>query len=147
MKLPLPQRGQPFDVAFIYDIVNSVNELWSKVTVSASAYASLWTINGRKINRNSEVKFVTGYVKLPKPSADVAAGTKVDFEYFFDLAFKYPPVVTVSPVSAGTATGTAKSATAMITTLTTNMVKGSVRFDEKGTYDIGINIIAIGVPN
>lgn len=145
MKLPLPQRGQPLDVAFIYDLVNSVNQLWSKLTVSVSAYASLWTVGGRKNIRNSEVKIVTGYYKIGKTSVD-SAGAKESFEYYFDIAFKSIPVVVATAIATEGSSATSKSGTATITSVTTNMVKGTVRFDDKGTIDMGVNIIAIGEP-
>ena len=48
MKLPLPQRGQPFDVSLISNIITSINDLWDSLVVNASNYASLWTIEGKK---------------------------------------------------------------------------------------------------
>jgi hypothetical protein len=43
MKLPVPQRGQPFDVSLISGIITSINELWDNLVINASNYASLAT--------------------------------------------------------------------------------------------------------
>jgi hypothetical protein len=146
MKLPIPQRGQPLDVTFISDIVRSVNDLYDKVAIKISAYASLWTLSGRKQVRSSEVKFVSGQVKINTEKA-ASASFYVDFEYRFDIAFKYPPVVTATPISLrSTASNAAKNATVILTNVTTSSVNGSVKFETAGEFTVGVNIIAIGIP-
>jgi hypothetical protein len=146
MKLPIPQRGQPLDVTFISDIVRSVNDLYDKVAIKISAYASLWTLSGRKQVRSSEVKFVSGQVKI-NTEKTTNADQYVDFEYRFDIAFKYPPVVTATPISLrATASNAAKNATVILTSVTTSSVRGAVKFETSGEFTVGVNVIAIGIP-
>lgn len=146
MKLPIPQRGQPLDVTFISDIVRSINDLYDKVAIKISAYASLWTVSGRKQVRSSEVKFVSGQVKI-NTEKTTNADQYVEFEYRFDIAFKYPPVVTASPISLrDTASTAAKNATIVLTSVTTNSVRGVAKFETSGEFTVGVNIIAIGIP-
>lgn len=145
MKLPIPQRGQPLDVTFISDIVRAVNDLYDKVAIKVSAYANLWTVSGRKQVRASEVKFVTGQVKI-NTEKTTAADQYVDFEYRFDIAFKFPPVVTATPISSDTASVAAKNATVILTNVTTNSVKGTVKFEIAGSFSVSVNVIAIGIP-
>jgi hypothetical protein len=146
MKLPIPQKGQPLDVTFISDIIRSVNDLYDKVAIKVSAYANLWTVNGRKQVRSSEVKFVSGQVKI-NTEKTTNNDQYVDFEYRFDIAFKFPPVVTATPISLETTPSkSAKDATVIVTTVTTNSVKGTVKFETKGEFTVGVNIIAIGIP-
>jgi hypothetical protein len=144
MKLPVPQRGQPLDVSFVYDIVNSINELWNRVAVNASEYASLWTIAGRKSVRATEIKFISGQVQLSKTS--VTANTFEEFSYNFDIAFRYPPVVTASPISIASATDASKSCYVIITEVSPSGVKGVVKFEIAGNISMAVNLIAIGVP-
>ena len=144
MKLPVPQRGQPLDVSFVYDIVNSINELWNRVAVNVSAYASLWTVDGRKNVRATEIKFVTGQVTLSKTS--VTANSYQDFSYNFDIAFKYPPVVTATPISIASPSDASKNCYAIITEVTPSSIKGVVKFETAGTVSMAVNIIAVGSP-
>jgi hypothetical protein len=146
MKLPIPQRGQPLDVTFLSDIVRSVNDLYDKVAIKVSAYASLWTASGRKQIRSSEVKFVSGQVKV-NTEKTTSTDQYVDFEYRFDIAFKFPPVVTATPISLrATTSKAAKDATVILTSVGTNSVRGTVKFETIGEFTVGVNIIAIGVP-
>jgi hypothetical protein len=146
MKLPIPQRGQPLDVTFISDIVRSINDLYDKVAIKVSAYANLWTVGGRKQVRSSEIKFVSGQVKI-NTEKTTSADQYVDFEYRFDIAFKFPPVVTATPISLNqNASKSAKDATVILTGVTTNSVKGTVKFETTGEFSVGINLIAIGIP-
>lgn len=146
MKLPIPQRGQPLDVTFISDIVRSINDLYDKVAIKVSAYANLWTVTGRKQVRSSEVKFVTGQVKI-NTEKTTSNDQYVDFEYRFDIAFRYPPVTTATPISLrDTASKSSKDATVILTSVTTNSVRGTVKFETKGEFTVGVNIIAVGIP-
>jgi hypothetical protein len=147
MKLPIPQRGQPLDVTFISDIVRSVNDLYDKVAIKVSAYANLWTVGGRKQVRSSEVKFVSGQVKI-NTEKTTSSDQYVDFEYRFDIAFKFAPIVTATPISlrSGGASKAAKDATVILTDVTTNSVRGTAKFETIGEFTVGVNIIAIGIP-
>lgn len=144
MKLPIPQRGQPLDVSFIYDLVSSINDLWDKVAVSVSSYASIWTPQGRTSVRVTDVKFVSGQVDLSK--TDVTANSYQDFSYTFEVPFSTTPVVTATPVAKGTATDASKSCYIVLTEVTPTSVKGVVKFEIKGTAPMSINILAIGKP-
>lgn len=143
MKLPVPQRGQPFDVSLVYKIIESINGLWDRIAVNASAYAILWTSQGKKNIRNSEVKIITGQQKLT--NSTVKANEYQKFSYTFDIPFKFPPIVTVSPISTDSSDAT-KNTYAVITAVDTTKVEGFVKFELAGTSNMSVNIIAIGVP-
>lgn len=147
MKLPVPQRGQPLDVAFINDIVSSVNELWNKIMVNISAYSSLWTLAGRKSIKTSESKFVSGYQEVTL-GATTTAGASQEFTFTFDVGFMYPPIVVVSPVSTSTSSAIKTSLRAIITAVTTTDVKIIIVNEGTSSADIkvGVNLIAVGVP-
>ncbi len=146
MKLPVPQRGQPFDISFVYKMTESINSLWDKIAVNVSTYASLWTREGIKQRRITEVKIITGKAPL-NLGATVTADSYKEFIYDFDIPFSTPPVVCASPIIDGTTTAANKNVYAVISSITTSQVKGFVKFEKAG--DIGgmsVNIIAIGVP-
>lgn len=142
-KIALPNRGQPLDVTFIYTIVKSINDVWEELTKKSSSYSSLWTPDGQKNVYGSEVKIITGRVKIG--ASDVTTDSFQEFSYVFDVPFGYPPVVTVTP-SATDATDAAKNAYAVITQTTESQIKGYIKFENKGKVDISINIVAIGIP-
>lgn len=150
MKLPEPSRGQPLDVSFIGQMVKSINLLWDKLIINASSYASIWTEKGRKALRASDIKVVTGRYDTAITTASATATTK-PFTYDFDIAFKYPPIVTATPLSAGstsTPTKALQGLRAIITETTTSRVTGIIVFEGGAdAVTISVNIIAIGIPN
>ncbi len=146
MKLPVPQRGQPFDISFVYKMTESINALWDRIAVNVSSYASLWTVNGIKQRRITEVKIVTGKKDLGL-GASVTLNQSVRFDYDFDIPFSLPPIVTATPSVDGTATSANKNAYVVITSITTSRVEGFVKFELAGNVGgMSVNIIAIGVP-
>lgn len=142
MKLPIPQRGQPFDVSLISNIITSINELWDNLVVNVSNYASLKTSEGRKSVRLTEVKLVTGTYELANQSIKTAGEPK-SFNYAFDMPYALPPVVTAT-VQATDNTTQSKNAFAVITSVTESRVEGVVVFSSKGTASVIVNIIAVG---
>lgn len=142
MKLPLPQRGQPFDVSLLSNIITSINDLWDNLVINTSNYASLWTLEGKKSIRSSEVKMVTG--KTQNINGTFKDGETKEFSYDFDSPFLLPPIVTAT-VQAITNDDPSKSAYAVITSVDVSGVKGIIRFERKGQASIAVNVIAIGV--
>ena len=146
MKLPLPQRGQPFDLSLIYDIINTINQLWSEVASRVSAYASVDTSVGRKTVKGSDVKIVGGYKEIISDTTVVSGDTRA-FQYDFANNFAYPPIVTATPVeTSSNATNAGKNVTVVLTSITTTRVDGIVRFNTDGQVSVGLNLVAIGIP-
>lgn len=145
MKLPTPQRGQPLDVSFIGDIVASINSIWDKIVINASAYSSLWTLEGRKALKSSESKIATGQVTIQTTSATANGFEK--FSYEFEIAFRYPPIVTATVQNANT-NDFSRGLRVVITNTTTSSVDGIVIFETASTESAQtlVNLIAIGVP-
>jgi hypothetical protein len=143
-KVPLPERGQPIDVTYIYELTKAVNDLSAQVS---SATYKTTTVDagtaGPQSVKTSEAKFVGGYVEVPSRTA--TASTEAEFSFTYS-DFKYAPIVTATPINVkGTPAG--KSVTVTLTSVTQSRVDGIVRFNTAGDLTIGINIIAIGVPN
>lgn len=147
-KIPLPQRGQPIDLTYLYDIANAVNNISTQVAASsASKYVTVDTaVSGKQSVKFSETKVVGGYIEVANNSTVNASN---ETEFSFDIPngeFKYAPIVTATPIMIGT-TDAGKSANVILKNITTSKVTGIVKFGVAGEAKIGINLIIIGIPN
>jgi hypothetical protein len=143
-KVPLPERGQPIDVTYIYELTKAVNDLSAQVS---SATYKTTTVSagtaGPQSVKTSEAKFVGGFVEVPSRTATAATEAEFSFSY---SDFKYTPIVTATPVNIkGTPAGS--NVTVTITSVTNTRVDGVVRFNAAGDLTVGVNLIIIGIPN
>lgn len=144
--IPLPERGQPLDVTYIYSIVQSINELYTQVGISKKGYISVDTpTSGPQTVRTSEASVMGGY-ELVSPSSNQSAGSFLPWSHDFEKEFKYPPIVTATAYNRGT-TDTGKDVTVTINSITTTKVEGTIKFNTGGEITMGINVIAVGIPN
>lgn len=145
-KVPLPERGQPLDVSYIYQLANALNELSTQVSPATYKYVTVDTLGvGKQSVKASEARIIGGYVDVVS-SATKSAGNEVAFSYDFAADFKYPPVVTATPINTG-GTDAGKNVSVVLKTITTSKVEGIVRFNSTGDLSVAVNIIAIGIPN
>ena len=140
--IPIPQPGQPIDQSYIYQIVDTLNSVSTKVSsnFAESRYQSPYVTQSQ---RTSEMSFVGGY-KVVQTWSQVAEDQIVNFTYDFGVTFAYPPIVTLTPVLISN-TPAGKTVTAVIVSTSNTQVTGSIRFEAKGAAAVGVNIIAIGV--
>lgn len=144
-KIPLPERGQPLDLSYIYQIANAVNELSSEVSPAVYKYVTVDNpITGKQGLRASETRIIAGYAEVSS-NEDVLAGSSQSFTYDFPTDFKYPPIVTATILNGGSDTG--NDVSIVLNSVTTSNIKGTVKFNVSGKVTIVANIIAIGVPN
>lgn len=144
-KVPLPERGQPLDLTYIYQLANAVNDLASQVSSSSNRYTSIETPSGEQSVKTSDARIVAGYYEISNLSANTA-GTETEFEYSFSN-FQYPPIVTATPILVGdVATDASKDVTVVLRTITTNKVTGIIKFNTIGVSSIGINLVIVGIP-
>lgn len=145
--VPLPERGQPLDVTYIYALAESLNDLATQVTSTSSNYTSIDTSTGagKQTLKTSESRIIGGYLTVVN-NATVVASDEREFGYDFSPSFKYPPIVTVTPVNIGN-TPAGQNVTVLLKTVTTSRVEGVVRFGASGDLSVAVNLIAIGVPN
>ena len=145
-KIPLPERGQPLDVTYIYQLANTVNDLSSQISSATYNYAVIDTQNaGKQSMKTSDVKIVGGYIQVATGST-VNVGQEKSFSYSFQNGFKYPPIVTATAINIG-GTNAGKNVLVILNNITTTSVDGIVRYNESGDLSIVVNVIAIGVPN
>jgi hypothetical protein len=145
-KIPLPERGQPIDVGYLYQIANAVNQISDKVNTTGFNYTTIDTPSAGKQNiRTSETRIIGGSVSVASNSPQTADSTKY-FEYSYNQNFKYPPIVTATIFNNGK-TPAGEAATVILTSIDTDGVKGLVRFNKAGNVSTTINLMIIGIPN
>jgi hypothetical protein len=68
--------------------------------------------------------------------------------YFSDFPsdFKYPPIVTATPVNFGN-TAAGQDVSVVLKTVTTSQIQGIVKFGVGGTASVAVNLIVVGIPN
>ena len=145
-KIPLPERGQPLDLSYIYQIAQTVNELASQLSPTTARYTSVDTVSaGTQSVRTSDSRIVGGYVTVANNTTTSPDG-EGSFSYNFN-DFAYAPIVTATPILIGdTAPESGKDITVVITRVTTNRVEGIVKFNTIGVASVGVNLIAVGIP-
>jgi hypothetical protein len=144
--LPVPERGQPLDVTYIYQIVKAINDLSTQVSPSTYKYVTVDTPNaGKQSVKASEARVIGGYVQVTT-STTQTAGSSQPFAYDFPSEFKFAPVVTATPVNVGN-TDAGKDVTVILKSVSTSKVEGTVKFNSGGDTSIGINLVIIGIPN
>ena len=145
-KIPLPERGQPLDVPYIYILVDTVNQLSTEVSSATYNYTTVDTVSaGKQSVKTSETRIIGGYVEVANNSTVTAASEK-SFSYDFPSDFKYQPIATATPVNIGN-TPAGQNVSVILKTVTTSKVEGIVRFGASGDLSLAVNLIIIGIPN
>ena len=145
-KIPLPERGQPLDVPYIYKLVDTVNQLSTEVSSATYNYTTVDTVSaGKQSVKTSETRIIGGYVEVANNSTVTAASEK-SFSYDFPSDFKYQPIATATPVNIGN-TPAGQNVNVILKTVTTSKVEGIVRFGASGDLSLAVNLIIIGIPN
>jgi hypothetical protein len=145
-KIPLPERGQPLDLSYIYQVANAVNELSSQLSPTTGRYTSIDTASaGQQSVRTSDARIVGGYVTVTNSSTTSPDGEGT-FSYNFS-DFNYAPVVTATPILIDqNSTESGKDISIVLTKVTNNRVEGIVRFNTIGVASVGVNLLMVGIP-
>jgi hypothetical protein len=145
-RLPVPDRGQPLDVAYIYRMVSSINNLAEQIDSSTEKRTRIVTKDDSQPQdaRTSDVKFFASFQQIYS-QVEVRQGETKDFSFQIS-GFKFPPIATVTPVNTET-TSASNDATTVITSITNSEIRGFVRFNSSGQVNTGVNVIAIGIPD
>lgn len=145
-KIPIPERGQPLDVTYFYQIATAVNDLAKQI--SSATYNST-TINSpsgaKETVKTSEARIFAGYSTVATNST-VSAGNEKPFSITFDNGFKYIPIVSATAVNTG-GTAVGKDVSVVVKNITTSQVDGTVKFNSSGDVSLTVHVIAIGIPN
>lgn len=145
-KVPLPERGQPLDVSYIYQLADTINDLSTQVSSATYNYTTIDSgTAGKQSVKTSETRFVGGYVSVANNST-VSASSEKTFSYSFPSDYKYAPIVTATAVNVG-GTPAGQNVTVILQNITTSKVDGVVRFGASGDLSLAVNLIIIGIPN
>ena len=145
-QISLPERGQPVDLSYLYKIVNSINELYTEISSSKYNYVTVGTPDGGKQTaKTSESKIEGGYVPVTN-NTTYSAGDEQTFNYDFSGNFKYPPIVTVSPLNVG-GTPAGRNVSVVLKSVSTSRASFVVKFNSSGVSSVVVNLIAVGIPN
>lgn len=145
-KLPLPSRGQPIDVPFIYQMVSSLNQLSDQVSSATYNYTTIDTASaGKQQIKTSEARMIGGSINVANDSTLTGATTR-NFTYTFPGDFKYTPIVTATPVNIGKTTA-GENVSVILTDITRSSVTGIVKFNVAGNVSVSVNLVIIGIPN
>jgi hypothetical protein len=141
-----PDRGQPIDVPYLYQIVTRINELASQIEESSAKYTTVYTreLSDPQNLRTSDAKFFATYIDLPQQLQITSRGQKESFSVTMS-GFRYPPIVTATPVNTGTSDA-GNDVTVSISSVTTSRIDGFATFNSTGSVNVAVNIMAIGIP-
>jgi len=144
-KVPLPDRGQPLDVTYMYQLANAINDVSDSVSTATNKYATIDTRSIGKLNfKIPDIRIYAGYVDMTNNQV-VSATQIVEKSIDFGVAFTYPPIVTATVVNNNTQ-ASGNSATVVVSASSTTSASFRVRFDSAGEASVGVNFIATGVP-
>jgi hypothetical protein len=145
-KLPLPERGQPLDVTYIYQLADTVNNLSAQVSSASYNYTTIDTSSaGKQSIKTSEARVIGGIVKVADNST-VSASSEKTFSYDFPSDFKYSPIVSATVVNTGN-TPAGQNVSVVLKKPTTSRVEGVVRFGASGNLSLDVHLLIIGIPN
>jgi hypothetical protein len=142
--IPLPQRGQPIDFNYIYQIVSAVNTISTQV-VNQSKNININTDSGSQNVDVAHLGIDATYFNVNATSESVDA--PVSGSYTFKTSFKVPPIVTITPY-AKTQSAVNYDAIVVITEVTQTDVKFKVTFpnaSKKSKGSISVYLTAIGI--
>lgn len=138
-----PERGQPIDVDYLYEIVSAINTINNQIVSTSNAESR---VSGANPTSTDALK--TSSLKVYASQVSIASG-KFDADQTFTQglrfpsAFLYPPVVTVTPLVQNFKEQS-KNVIVAIENVTTGGVDILVTFKKSGQVDIDVHVIAIG---
>jgi hypothetical protein len=140
--LPLPQRGQPIDYDYLYLLASTINNIAGQL--SAKDTGNIIDKEPGSTQENITIGR-TAIVAKKFNLKRTAAGTgNVSFNVSFGTTFDYPPVVTITPKRNAT-TGESPIDIVYINDITQTNVTGVVNTSAKGTFNIDLQLIAVGI--
>lgn len=145
-KVPLPDRGQPLDVSYLYQLAEAINNLSNELSPSTAKYTIIDTVsNGKQSVRTSDSRIIGGFVEVNNGSTTTPGSEQV-FSYTFS-DFAYVPIVTATPITTAlNSTDSSKDVSVVLTNITSTRVDGVVKFNTIGVSSVGVNLVIVGIP-
>lgn len=142
MQIPYPQRGQPIDVNYLYQIAKQVNTLTSQISNTSTVLSSVDNGEvGRKDSRTNNLHFFATTINIKKGS--VTASTTEPWTVTFSPNFLYKPIVVATVVNKNNSTA-GNNIIVSVKDVSTNTATGNILFNTAGSIDVNVNVIAIG---
>lgn len=144
-QINLPERGQPVDLSLLRTIINAINDIYKEISPSVSKFVKIAIPNKPDVDlRLSDAKMLAAYKEVAN-SKSVNAGNEETVTIQIS-GFREPPIVTATARNvAGTAAGSNVSVT--LKSVTATSIEIVVKFNAAGSATVGLNVIAIGIPN
>lgn len=144
-QINLPERGQPVDLSLLRTIITAINEIYTQISPSISKFVKI-AVAGKPDQdlRLSDAKMLAAYKEVAN-SKTVNPGNEETVTIQVS-GFREPPIVTATARNVG---GTASGSNVSVTlkTVTATSIEVVVKFNAAGSATVGINVIAIGIPN
>ena len=146
MAIDLPAIGQPLDVEYIYQMINEINTLSTKISNTSDRISAITSPGASTLySRTGDLKVVAGYTIVSSGGTSVSVNEALDWQHQFKQEFSRIPVVTATPVNTG-ASGSTLDASITINSISTKGVTGKVYFNQAGSsVALNVSVIAIGV--
>lgn len=145
-KVPLPERGIPLDVTYMYQLANAVNDISTQVSSATYNYTTVKTRDaGDQSIKTSEARIVAGFIDIVN-NENVLAGNTKTFSYDYPSDFKYAPIAIATPVNTGN-TPVGNDVSIVLTSVTTSRVDGVIKFASTGVLSVSINLMVVGIPS
>lgn len=146
-RIPLPERGQPLDLSYIYTMAQAINDLSEEG--SALAQGNNFILQGKDGTLQSSKLYgsqiFAKYITISSLSS-LNTGGEVTKQVDFTPGFSAPPVITATIVNAGnTVSGTDVSV--VIQNITSSSAQITIKFGSSGLSSVGVNVIAVGLPS
>ena len=141
-QIPLPQRGQPLDVSYIYQMASTINELVVSNSPTTSNRVTIKPTSGNIRSTATGSAAIYCETKNIATNEDVVAGTPKTFD--IDFNFNIPPIVVATPFNKDTSS---PDVSIFIKTVTNSKATLVAKFASNGKANVDVNVIAIGIPN
>lgn len=144
-QINLPERGQPVDLSLLRTIINAINDIYREISPSVSKFVKI-AVPGKADQdlRLSDAKMLAAYKDVVN-SKSTNAGNEETVTIQIS-GFREPPIVTATPRNVG-ATAAGSNVSVTLKSVTATSIEIVVKFNAAGSATVGINVIAIGIPN
>lgn len=140
-RVPIPQQGQPLDLAYIATLANAVNQLSEEG--AALAQGNNFILKGRLSDTPASYKLYGAQVFAQEIT--FTGGTSDTLERIVSFSpnnFSTPPIVTATLVNPST-----PEAIVSLKNVTSGSVTVIVKFPTSESNSTSVSIMAIGVPS
>jgi hypothetical protein len=140
-----PEKGQPLDVDYIYQIVTTLNSLNNALATSKNATSYIAGNDGNiTLVNTSSLQFFSKTIAV-NFEGTVTAGRTLEVDVEFPKEFKTLPIVTATPYIRGAISEANKNV--VVTTVSTTLKKTKLLLtcQVAGSISIDVGVLALGL--